>query len=60
MFVDNVVTIPMMAPVALPLARALKLPGVRVILMIGFGANFMATLAFQGSGAGLSLTNLER
>ena len=27
MFVDNVVTILMMAPVALPLARALKLPG---------------------------------
>jgi Na+/H+ antiporter NhaD/arsenite permease-like protein len=42
MFVDNVVTILMMAPVALPLARALKLPVVPVILMIGFGANFMA------------------
>ena len=41
MFVDNVVTILMMAPVALPLTRALKLPSVPVILMIGFGANFM-------------------
>ena len=43
MFVDNVVTILMMAPVALPLSRAVKLPAVPVILMIGFGANFMGT-----------------
>jgi Na+/H+ antiporter NhaD/arsenite permease-like protein len=48
MFVDNVVTILMMAPVALPLARALKLPVVPVILMIGFGANFMGTALIIG------------
>jgi Na+/H+ antiporter NhaD/arsenite permease-like protein len=48
MFVDNVVTILMMAPVALPLARALKLPVVPVILMIGFGANFMGTALLIG------------
>jgi Na+/H+ antiporter NhaD/arsenite permease-like protein len=48
MFVDNVVTILMMAPVALPLARALKLPAVPVILMIGFGANFMGTALLIG------------
>jgi Na+/H+ antiporter NhaD/arsenite permease-like protein len=48
MFVDNVVTILMMAPVALPLARALKLPLVPVILMIGFGANFMGTALIIG------------
>ncbi len=48
MFVDNVVTILMMAPVALPLARALKLPSVPVILMIGFGANFMGTALIIG------------
>jgi Na+/H+ antiporter NhaD and related arsenite permeases len=48
MFVDNVVTILMMAPVALPLARALKLPTVPVILMIGFGANFMGTALIIG------------
>jgi Na+/H+ antiporter NhaD/arsenite permease-like protein len=48
MFVDNVVTILMMAPVALPLARALKLPPVPVILMIGFGANFMGTALLIG------------
>jgi Na+/H+ antiporter NhaD/arsenite permease-like protein len=48
MFVDNVVTILMMAPVALPLARALKLPIVPVILMIGFGANFMGTALIIG------------
>jgi len=48
MFVDNVVTILMMAPVALPLARALKLPLVPVILMIGFGANFMGTALLIG------------
>jgi Na+/H+ antiporter NhaD/arsenite permease-like protein len=48
MFVDNVVTILMMAPVALPLARALKVPPVPVILMIGFGANFMGTALLIG------------
>ena len=48
MFVDNVVTILMMAPVALPLARAMKLPLVPVILMIGFGANFMGTALIIG------------
>ncbi len=48
MFVDNVVTILMMAPVALPLARAMKIPAVPVILMIGFGANFMGTALIIG------------
>ena len=48
MFVDNVVTILMMAPVALPLAQALKLTPVPVILMIGFGANFMGTALIIG------------
>jgi Na+/H+ antiporter NhaD/arsenite permease-like protein len=48
MFVDNVVTILMMAPVALPLARAVGLPVVPVILMIGFGANFMGTALIIG------------
>jgi Na+/H+ antiporter NhaD/arsenite permease-like protein len=48
MFVDNVVTILMMAPVALPLAKALKLKPVPVILMIGFGANFMGTALIIG------------
>jgi Na+/H+ antiporter NhaD/arsenite permease-like protein len=48
MFVDNVVTILMMAPVALPLARAMRIPLVPVILMIGFGANFMGTALIIG------------
>ncbi|MGQ0655415.1 MAG: SLC13 family permease [Betaproteobacteria bacterium] len=48
MFVDNVVTILMMAPVALPLARALGIPLAPVILMIGFGANFMGTALIIG------------
>jgi Na+/H+ antiporter NhaD/arsenite permease-like protein len=48
MFVDNVVTILMMAPVALPLARAMKLPAAPMILMIGFGANFMGTALIIG------------
>ena len=48
MFVDNVVVILMMAPVALPLARALKLPLTPVILMIGFAANFMGTALLLG------------
>jgi Na+/H+ antiporter NhaD/arsenite permease-like protein len=48
MFVDNVVTILMLAPVALPLARALRLPVTPVILMIGFSANFMGTALLLG------------
>jgi len=48
MFVDNVVTILMMAPVALPLARALKIPAVPLVLMIGFSANFMGTALLLG------------
>jgi Na+/H+ antiporter NhaD/arsenite permease-like protein len=42
------VTILMMAPVALPLARALGIPATPVILMIGFGANFMGTALLIG------------
>ena len=38
MFVDNVVTILMMAPVALPLARALAIPVFPLVLMIGIAA----------------------
>ncbi len=48
MFVDNVVTILMMAPVALPLARALKIPATPLVLMIGFSANFMGTALLLG------------
>jgi Na+/H+ antiporter NhaD/arsenite permease-like protein len=48
MFVDNVVVILMMAPVALPLARALRLPVTPVVLMIGFSANFMGTALLLG------------
>jgi Na+/H+ antiporter NhaD/arsenite permease-like protein len=48
MFVDNVVVILMLAPVALPLARALKLPVTPVILMIGFSANFMGSALLLG------------
>lgn len=48
MFVDNVVVILMMAPVALPLARALKLPVTPVVLMIGFSANFMGSAMLLG------------
>ncbi len=48
MFVDNVVVILMMTPVALPLARALKLPITPVVLMIGFSANFMGTALLLG------------
>jgi Na+/H+ antiporter NhaD/arsenite permease-like protein len=48
MFVDNVVTILMMAPVALPLARALKIPVTPLVLMIGFGANFMGSALLLG------------
>ena len=43
MFIDNVVCILMMAPVALPLARAVGIPATPLVLMIGFSANFMGT-----------------
>lgn len=48
MFVDNVVTILMMAPVALPLARALSIPATPLVLMIGFSANFMGSALLLG------------
>ena len=48
MFVDNVVVILMMAPVALPLARALKLQVTPLVLMIGFSANFMGSAMLLG------------
>ena len=48
MFVDNVVVILMMAPVALPPARALKLPVTPLVLMIGFSANFMGSAMLLG------------
>ncbi|MGZ8153941.1 MAG: SLC13 family permease [Burkholderiales bacterium] len=48
MFVDNVVTILMMAPVALPLARALGLPVFPLVLMIGLSANFMGSALIIG------------
>jgi Na+/H+ antiporter NhaD/arsenite permease-like protein len=48
MFIDNVVCILMMAPVALPLARALGIPVTPLVLMIGFSANFMGTALLLG------------
>ena len=48
MFIDNVVCILMMAPVALPLARALGIPATPLVLMIGFSANFMGTALLLG------------
>ena len=48
MFIDNVVCILMMAPVALPLARALGIPATPFVLMIGFSANFMGTALLLG------------
>jgi Na+/H+ antiporter NhaD/arsenite permease-like protein len=48
LFVDNVVTILMMAPVALPLARALSLPVFPLVLMIGLSANFMGSALIIG------------
>ena len=48
MFVDNVVTILMMAPVALPLARAMRIPVMPLVLMIGFAANFMGSALIIG------------
>lgn len=47
-FVDNVVVILMLAPVALPLARAMRVPIAPMILMIGFSANFMGTALLLG------------
>jgi Na+/H+ antiporter NhaD/arsenite permease-like protein len=46
--VDNVVVILMMAPVAIPIVRHLKMPLAPVILMIGFGSNFMGTALLLG------------
>jgi len=46
--VDNVVVILMMAPVAIPIARHLKIPLTPVILMIGFSSNFMGTALLLG------------
>lgn len=48
MFVDNVVVILMLAPVAIPVVRQLRLPLTPVILMIGFSANFMGTALLLG------------
>ncbi len=48
MFIDNVVVILMMAPVAIPLVRHFGIPLVPVILMIGFSANFMGTALLLG------------
>ena len=48
MFIDNVVCILMMAPVALPLARAMGIPATPLVLMIGFSANFMGTSLLLG------------
>ena len=48
MFLDNVVVILMLAPVALPIARRLCLSLTPVILMIGFSANFMGTALLLG------------
>ena len=46
--VDNVVVILMLAPVAIPLARHLRMPLTPVILMIGFSSNFMGTALLLG------------
>lgn len=48
MFIDNVVVILMLAPVAIPIVRHLALPLVPMILMIGFSANFMGTALLLG------------
>jgi Na+/H+ antiporter NhaD/arsenite permease-like protein len=48
MFIDNVVVILMLAPVAIPLVRHLGIALVPVILMIGFSANFMGTALLLG------------
>ena len=46
--ISNVVVILMMAPVALPLARALKLPVTPLVLMIGLSANAMGSAMLLG------------
>jgi Na+/H+ antiporter NhaD/arsenite permease-like protein len=46
--IDNVVVILMLAPVALPIIRHLRLPLTPIILMIGFSANFMGTALLLG------------
>ncbi len=48
MFVDNVVVILMMAPVALHVTRKLKLPSFPFVIFIGLGANFMGTALLLG------------
>lgn len=48
MFVDNVVVILMMAPVALHVTKTLKLPSFPFIITIGLGANFMGTALLLG------------
>jgi len=48
MFIDNVVCILMMVPVALPLARAMGIPATPLVLMIGFSANFMGSALIIG------------
>ena len=46
--VDNVVVILMLAPVAIPIARTLRMPLTPMILMIGFSSNFMGTALLLG------------
>jgi Na+/H+ antiporter NhaD/arsenite permease-like protein len=48
MFIDNVVVILMMAPVAIPVARHLGMPLLPLVLMIGFSANFMGSAMLLG------------
>lgn len=48
MFVDNVVVILMMAPVALHVTKKLKLPSFPFIIFIGLGANFMGSALLLG------------
>lgn len=48
MFIDNVVVILMMAPVAIPLARHFAIPLPPFIFMIGFSANFMGSAMLLG------------
>jgi Na+/H+ antiporter NhaD/arsenite permease-like protein len=46
--VDNVVVILMLAPVAIPIARTLRMPLTPMLLMIGFSSNFMGTALLLG------------
>ncbi len=48
MFVDNVVVILMMAPVALHVTKRLKLPSFPFLIFIGLGANFMGSALLLG------------